>query len=60
MSEKVNEIAWLILGLLASVVGGINLLKHTNNEVFWLILALLCYIISLQHRKIRRDEEVKR
>ena len=59
MNKKIEEFGWIILALLALIIGFIEILNHSNNEVNWLILTVLCFIVSLQIYKIRKDEENK-
>ena len=60
MKDKIYEIAWIILALLAFAGGAVNLVGRTNElgtVTNWLILGVLCFIVSLQHHKIRKDEK---
>ena len=60
MIKKIDEIVWIILAMLILIGAFVNLINRTNilgDVINWMILAVLCFIVSLQLRRIRKDEE---
>ena len=57
MNRKFEEVMWIILALLATLTALFETINHSGNEVNWLILMALCFLVSLEHRKIRKEEE---